>query len=117
MKKDTRYIYNVKYGIKSPSENYEVIKSVDYYRWDNEQEEFLKRQWDTSSFAKGLINNEYKARACKDCGEKLTNCQDVIGYKQKNDGECWIKTRPDDTTENNLEFLNYCKQIGIAQKE
>jgi len=116
MQKDTRYIYRVQYGRKSASEDYDVIKKVFYYRWNDSKEKFTSFNWDTHNFALGLINKEYKAKACKDCGDKLTNCQEVIGYRQKTDGECWIKTRPDDTASNNLEFLNYCKKIGIAEE-
>lgn len=116
MQKDKRYIYKVIYGEKSDEENYEVIQKVYYFRWDKKEDRFVEKTWDTKSFALGLINNEYRACACCDCGDKLTNCQEVIGYRQKADGECWIKTRPDDTTENNLEFLSYCKKIGIAER-
>ena len=116
MQKDTRYIYQVDYGKKSETENYNVIKKVHYWRWDDEKSKFVEMSWTTHNFALGLVQKKYKAVACKDCGDKLKHCQEIIGYRQKNDGECWIKTRPNDTKEDNLEFLNYCREIGIVKE-
>ena len=116
MEKDTRYIYQVDYGKKSDTENYDVIKKLHYWRWDSENNKFDTYSWDTHNFAKGLIQKKYKAVACKDCGEKLKYCQDVIGYRQKDDGECWVKTSPNDTEADNLEFLNYCNKIDIVKR-
>ena len=120
MSKGTGYIFKVIYGQKSYIDYNEVIKKVHYWYKDSISGRYEEKESNTHEFAKGIINNDYDAYACKNCEispRKRTDCIEVIGYRQKADGECWIRTSPDDSTTNNFGFLEYAKKIGIAQKE
>ena len=113
-KKNKRYIYMVEYD-KKPNEDYEVITKVYYFRWVEEENQFAKRYWSNKNFAKALYNGEFAAWAGKEEIDRLTNVVEVIAYKQ-DDGEYWIKTKADDSKENNLELLTYAKKYGFAKK-
>lgn len=115
MRKDTRYIYKVDYGKKSPSEDWDVIKKVYYSRWDDEENKFVDRSLSNESFSKALDNEQFKAKAGNRCNGEWTNLVEVIAYKQ-DDGEIWIKTKADDTELNNLSLLEYAKKYCIANK-
>lgn len=117
MEEDKRYIYEVIYGQKSNVDNYEVIKMVHFLQQYNGKGDFVKDVCERELFAKELYNKKFKAYACNVCDGKPTNRQEVIGYIQESDGEYYIKTSPDGTPENNLEFLDYCKNKGIARQE
>lgn len=120
MKKNCRYIYKVTYGRKSnkEDENYDVIKEVYYYRWEDEKNDFIQRKWERVNFAKALLNDEFFAVAGNEIEPKnFKNLIKVIAYQDKDDGELWLKTKPDDIKENNLELLDYAKKYGFAVKE
>ncbi len=113
-KKTTRYIYMVEYD-KKPNEEYEVITKVYYFRWAEEENKFVKRYCANKKFAKELYNEEFSAWAGKEETDRLVNVVKVLAYKQ-DDGEYWIKTKADDSKENNLELLTYAKKYGFAKK-
>lgn len=108
-KKDTRYVYAVEYDDKSTKQTQEVIKKVKYYRWDNQENKLVKKNWERENFAKALEAKEFKAIAGNDCGDTFTNAVEIVAYKQ--DGNTWIKTSPDDKKYNNLEFLELAKKL------
>ncbi|MBO7231071.1 MAG: DUF3892 domain-containing protein [Bacteroidaceae bacterium] len=110
----TRYIYMVEYDQKK-GEDYEVITRVSYFRWDSEEQQFVKRNWDTSHFAKALYNQEFRCYAGKETSDRLVDVVEVEAYRQ-DDGEYWIRSKANDTTDDNLEFLTYAKLKGFAKK-
>lgn len=117
LEKNTRYIYKVVYGPKDIYNNYDVIKEVHYIRWDNEKLSFNEYYIDRKNFALGLINNDFKAKAgYKYNKDEFLYLVDVIAYRQ-NDGEIWLKTKPDETDKNNLELLEYAKYYNFAERE
>ena len=113
-KTTTRYIYLVEYDQKE-SEDYEVITRVHYFRWDSEEQQFIRKYWDTAHFAKALYNEEFRCYAGKEKDDRLVDVVEVEAYRQ-DDGEYWIRSKANDTTDDNLEFLTYAKLKGFAKK-
>ena len=113
-RKTTRYIYLVEYSDKE-GENYEVITLVRYFRWDENQKKFNKFHWGNKAFATALFNKSFRSYAGKELDDRLVNVVEVEAYQQE-DGEIWIRSKPDGSLTNNLEFLTYAKNKEFAKK-